>query len=196
MVTKIFAYRSVRLFVLFSIFLLILSSCDIVDAITDIFNGEDDDIITVDPGYNLIGTQVIGSTGGEINLDSIIVNVPSGAFNENTEISIYVGEENDIFGEYGNSALYQISGLPGTINKSIRISIKYYGTLEGDTLIAIGGMQHSTSLDSSIYFYYTENASDSSGYLVYDLPVYSNLAKSNYIKDINLNSSTKKFIAL
>lgn len=192
MTTKTIAYRFIKLFVLISTLLLILSSCDIIDSIF----GSGDDIITVDPGYNLIGTQVIGSTGGEINLDSIIVKVPSGAFDESNEISISVGEENDIFGEYGNSALYEISGLPSTINKSIRISIKYHGTLEGDTLIAIGEMKHSTSLDSSLYSYHTENASDSLGYLVYDIPAYSNLAKPNYIKDINLNNSTKKFMAI
>lgn len=169
MTIRAFNYHFVKLFVLISIFTLILSSCDIVDSI---FGSGDEDVNgTVDPGYNLIGTQVIGSTGGEINLDSIIVNVPSGAFDENTEISIYVGENNDGFDEYGISSLYQISGLPGTINKPIRLSIKYHGTLEGDTLVAIGEMHHATSLDSTLYSYHTENASDSSGYLVYYLPV-------------------------
>lgn len=176
MTPKALTYRFIKLFVLISTFLLILSSCDIIDSI---FGSGDDDVNgTVGPGYGLIGTQVIGSTGGEINLDSIIVNVPSGAFDENTELSIYVGEDNDGFDEYGISSLYQISGLPSTINKPVRIGIKYKGTLEGDTLIAIGKLKRSTSLDSTLYSYQAENASDSSGYLVYDLlPVYSNLAK-------------------
>ncbi len=192
MITKALTYRSIKLFALISTFLLILSSCDIVDAI---FGSGDDDIInTSDQGYNLIGTQVIGSTGGKINLDSIIVNVPSGAFDENTEISIYVGEENDGFDEYGISSLYQIKGLPSTINKPVRISIKYYGTLEGDTLIAIGKMHHATSLDSILYSYNAENASDSSGYLVYDLPVYSSLAKLALPEDVK--STYLKMVAL
>lgn len=42
MATKVFAYRSIKLFVLISIFLIIFSSCDIVDAITDVFNGGSD----------------------------------------------------------------------------------------------------------------------------------------------------------
>jgi len=175
MITKALTYRSIKLFVLISTFLLILSSCDIIDSI---FGSGDEDVNgTVGPGYGLIGTQVIGSTGGEINLDSIIVNIPSGAFDENTELSIYVGDDNDGFDEYGISSLYQIKGLPGKINKPVKLSIKYHGTLEGDTLVAIGEMQHSTSIDSSLYSYQTENASDSSGYLVYDLPAYSSLAK-------------------
>ena len=196
MTTKTLIYGSMKLFILISTFLIILSSCDIIDAITDIFNGEDDDIITVDPGYNLIGTQVIGSTGGEINLDSIIVNIPSGAFGENNEISISVGEENDGFDEYGISSLYQISGLPSTINKPIRLSIKYHGTLEGDTLIAIGEMHYATSLDSTLYSYETYNASDSSGYLVYDLPVYSSLARLAEPENITIFSHKQNLIAI
>ena len=149
----------------------------------EIFGSGDEDNNTINLGYNLLGTQVIGSTGGEINLDSIIVSVPSGTFDENNEISIYVGEENDGFDEYGISALYQISGLPSTIYKPIRLSIKYHGTLEGDTLVAIGTMQYATSLDSSLYSYHTDSASDSSGYLVYDLPAYSSLAKLAHPED-------------
>jgi len=195
--SKVLLYRIIKLFIFISTFILILSSCDIVDAITDIFNGEDDDVInTVDPGYNLIGTQVIGSTGGEINLDSIIVNVPSGAFDESNEISISVGEENDGFDEYGISSLYQLSGLPSTLNKPIKISIKYRGTLVGDTLIAIGEMGYAVSLDSLLYSYHSDSASDSSGYLVYNMPANSGLArleKSDYVLPTSI---TKVLIAV
>jgi len=130
-----------------------------------------------DPGYILLDSQVIGPTGGEINLDSIIVNIPNGAFNENTELSVYVGEENDGFDEYANSSLFQISGLPNTINKPIKLNLKYNGIIKGDTLVAIGEMKHVVSLDSTLFSYIANNASDSSGYLVYELPGYANVAK-------------------
>lgn len=185
----------IRIFTI-TILLLILSNCDIIDLITDEFKGNDDVNGTVGPGYGLLGTVVIGPAGGEINLDSIIVNVPSGAFDENTEISISVGIENDGFNEYGISALYQISGLPSTIDKPIRLSIKYHGTLEGDTLIAIGEMHYATSLDSSLYSYETYNASDSSGYLVYNLPVYTRLAKYAQPGDTKIFSQKQNLIAV
>lgn len=185
---KVLTYRFIKLFVFISVIVIIMISCKI---------GEDDNTTTtiVEDGYNLIGTQVIGPAGGEIDLDSIIVKVPSGAFNENTELSIYVGEENDGFDEYGSSALYQIDGLPSTINKPIRLSIKYHGTIEGDTLVAIGEMGYAVSLDSSLYSYHTENASDSAGYLVYDLPAYSGLAKSAQPESIFLGNAIN-FIGL
>ena len=168
MTTKPFSFRIFSLFLTISSIIFIISSCDL---------GDNNPIYAGTTGYNLIGTQVIGPAGGEINLDSIIVKVPSGAFNENNEINIYVGVEKDGFDEYGNTALYQIDGLPSTINKPIRLNIKYNGTNEGDTLVAIGEMMYATSLDSSLYSYHTESASDSAGYLVYDLPGYSSLAK-------------------
>jgi hypothetical protein len=181
MFIKVLTYRFIKLFVFISVIVIIMISCKL---------GEDNLNNIGTTGYNLIGTQVIGPAGGEINLDSIIVKVPSNAFDENTELNIYVGVENDGFDEYGSSALYQIDGLPSAINKPIRLSIKYHGTIEGDTLVAIGEMGYAVSLDSSLYSYHTENASDSAGYLVYDLPAYSSLAKSTKPEDNNRSSAT------
>ena len=187
-------YSYIRKYLILFTILLLFSGCDIIDSI---FGSGDDDVNgTVGPGYGLIGTQVIGSTGGEINLDSIIVKVPDGAFDESNEISISVGEENDGFDEYGISSLYQLSGLPNTLNKPIKISIKYRGTLVGDTLIAIGEMAYSVSLDSLLYSYHSDSASDSSGYLVYNMPTYSGLArleKSDYVLPTSI---TKVLIAV
>ena len=188
MITKSLSFRLSFLFFIISTTLLFISSCKI---------GEDDNTTTIagEDGYIPIGSQVIGPSGGEINLDSIIVKVPSGAFNENNELNIYVGEENDGFNEYGISSLYQIGGLPSTINKPIRLSIKYHGTIEGDTLVAIGEMGYATSLDSSLYSYHTESASDSAGYLIYDLPANSELGKLAQPKDI-IDNTINNFIAL
>jgi len=168
MITKSFTFRLLFLLLTIPSIIFIISSCDL---------GDDNQYYAGTTGYNIIGTQVIGSAGGEINLDSIIVKVPNGAFNEDNELNIYVGIEKDGFEEYGNTALYQIDGLPSTVNKPIRLNIKYNGTNEGDTLVAIGEMGIATSLDSSLVSYHTESASDSAGYLVYDLPSYSSLAK-------------------
>jgi len=168
-----------KLLVLLLTSVFILSTCKLSETET---NNQ-----PVDSGFYLIGTQVIGSAGGEINLDSIIVKVPSGAFDENNEINIYVSEENDGFDEYGSSALYQLDGLPSTINKPIKFSLQYHGTIEGDTLVAIGEMGYAVSLDSSLFAYHTESATDSAGYLVYELRTNSNLAKMNFSKIENNN---------
>jgi len=165
---KTLTHRFIKLFVFILALVFIITSCDL---------GDNNPNYVGTTGYNLIGTQIIGTTGGEINLDSIIVKVPSGAFDDNNEVNIYAGVENDGFDEYGSSALYQIDGLPSTINKPVKLSIKYHGTIEGDTLVAIGTMGFATSLDSSLYSYHTENASDSAGYLVYDIPANSGLGK-------------------
>ena len=59
------------LLLLFLALVFLLSSCDIIDTII----GGDEDSINIDDNYTLIGSQSIGSMGGEINLDSIIVEI-------------------------------------------------------------------------------------------------------------------------
>ncbi|MFC1593440.1 hypothetical protein ACFL3O_00720 [Candidatus Neomarinimicrobiota bacterium] len=183
MFVKPIPYRFKNLVIFLSTAVLIITSCKI---------GEKDDNTTIigEDGYNHIGSEVIGTAGGEINLDSIIVTIPSNTFDENTEINIFVGQENDGFDEYASSSLYQIGGLPSTINKPIRLSLKYHGTLEGDNLVAIGEIGYAVSLDSSLYSYHAESATDSAGYLVYDFPAYSSLAKLTESENNNVSSST------
>jgi len=111
-------------------------------------------------------------------LDNLEIFVPSDAFNEDNQINISNEDGSDEFGEFANSGLYQISGLPETITKPIRIIIKYNGTLTGDPLIAIGEMLYVTSLDSMLYSFHAETAIDSSGYLIFEISPNSNLIKS------------------
>lgn len=178
MTTNALVYRFIKLFLFLSTIVFIITSCKLSES------GDGDDNNSGD-GTTLIGTQVIGPAGGEINLDSIVVKVPANTFNEDNEISIYIADGNDGFNEYANSALYQIAGLPSTINKPIELSIKYHGSIEGDTLVAIGEMKYSVSLDSSLFSYHAENAIDSVGYLVYDLPAYSGLGKLTQSEENN-----------
>ena len=168
-------FNSSKPILIISVTILFFNTCDILNP--------DDENDPPGDGSTTIGTLVIGPGGGEINLDSIIVKVPANAFNEENEITVSVEDGTVEFGEYANSALFQVSGLPGTINKPIRLSIKYNGAIEVDTLIALGELQFATSLDSLLYSYQVEDAVDSSGYLMYDLPAYSNIAKiSNTFK--------------
>ena len=150
--------------------LLTISSCDLLDP------KEDETPAEVDNDH--LATEVIGPAGGEIDLDSLMITIPANAFSEDNELSIYVDPDNDGFGEYGISATYKITGLPTTINSPLRFKIRYHGTIEGDTLVALGEMQFSTTDDDYVSSYHTDRASGSAGYVIYDLPVYSNLKTS------------------
>jgi hypothetical protein len=155
------------LFVTLLAFFLFIPSCDLFEPKEEDVPEETDD--------NLLGTIVIGPAGGELDLDSLVVTVPSNAFNEDTELSVFVNTEDAGFDDYGLSPTYQISGLPNTLHEAIRFKIKYNGTIEGDTLVAIGEKQYATTYDELLTSYYTESATGSSGYLIYDLPANSHL---------------------
>ena len=123
-------------------------------------------------------TKIIGTAGGEIDYNGIILSFPEGTFTEDNEITVNLLDETLEFGEYAASALYNVDGLPESINQPIRIKIKYTKSLEGDPLIAVGERKHAVSLDSTLFSYHSESALDSAGYLVYSLPVYSNPTKT------------------
>ncbi|MBN1827009.1 MAG: hypothetical protein JW958_12165 [Candidatus Eisenbacteria bacterium] len=142
--------------------ILLLFSCDL-------FSPEKDD----DPAEvsdDLLGSKTIGVAGGELDLDSIRVIVPAGAFREENTIRVSVEDEEEDFGEYGISSMYRIDGLPGTIDEPIRLRLKYRGPIEGDTLIAVGRILNATTEDSVHASFHTDQAADSSGYLLYELP--------------------------
>ena len=162
----------IKLFVFLFSIVLIITSCNLID---DLFG---DDTKNGNDNISDTGSLEIGSDGGTVSLNNLEISVPANAFDDNNDITINVLVGDDGFGEYRVSPVYQIEGLPGSTNKPIKITIKYNGTLTGDPLVAIGEMQYAVSLDSSLYTYEPEVAVDSSGYLIYYLPAYSNQIKS------------------
>lgn len=168
--------------------LLLLFSCDL-------FNPDDDD----DPAEvsdSFLGSKTIGSGGGELDLDSIRVIVPSNAFSEDNTISISVADEVEGISEYGISTMYQLNGLPDAIGAPIQLRLKYHGAIEGDTLIAIGEILYATTEDSLLNSFYTDGASDSSGFLLYELPARSKLGKGAAPYQTQSGGSPLYFIAL
>lgn len=168
---------------IFSI-VLIFSGCNLIDDFIDDFKKEDP-----------TATKVIGPAGGEINFEGIIIQIPENAFSGDNEVSIIVLENSSEFDGHSASSLFQVSGMPNSTSKPIRIKIKYNGTLEGEPLIALGEMKYSVSLDSTLHSYHTEKAVDSSGYLIFDLPAYSKPEQDGQFKS-NFLGNAMNFIAL
>ncbi|MFC1785922.1 hypothetical protein ACFLZA_00980 [Candidatus Neomarinimicrobiota bacterium] len=155
-------YRYTTLFVLLLFIALTNNSCKI--ATPENGNGDNGGSLN-DP----IGTETIGSSGGEINLDSIIVKIPTQALDGDYDINIYAVDGSEELSEFTNSSLYKIRGLPNTINAPIKFEIKYQNDLDGDPMALIGQQAYAVSLDSLIYTYRSIEAQDSSGYLVFEI---------------------------
>lgn len=151
MTTKALTYRSVKIFILISTFLLILTSCDIVDAIADVSKGEDDDITDA-----LINSTTVGTDGGIINADELTLTIPAGAFSQAVDINIYASSVTDGSIDDIATKVYKIEGLPDQYFKPIDVRIKHNGTINEQTYLILQEETYIPSLDSisasNIYF--------------------------------------------
>jgi len=135
--------RNINIFVILFTVLLILSSCDIVDAIADVFNGEDDDITD-----SLINSTTIGSDGGVVNADELTLIIPAGAFSQAVNIDIYLSSDNDSITDDIATKVYKIEGIPDQYSKPIDVRIKHIGNLSEQTYLILQEETYIPSLNS------------------------------------------------
>lgn len=142
--------------------------------------------------FNHETSENIGSEGGSIEIEDFVLTIPSGAFNNNTEIVLSSAVDNKTFGEILVSRLFKIDGIPSGYNKPLRVKIKYEEALNEESYIALGEEVFVSSLDSIINAFNLINAEDSSGWLLAELPIPDNERKSTefYAKSLNEESST------
>jgi hypothetical protein len=99
-------------------------------------NGVESLPLNLATGHTIIANGTIGSSGGSVGTDTVIVEVPGGAFSADTQVSLGnapTGQDNDAI-----SGGYYIDGLPDTFTSPLTIRIKLTGSpVEGsETLLA------------------------------------------------------------
>lgn len=113
-----------------------------------------------------IASETIGSEGGTIEAEGFSLNIPENAFDTSHEVSVYADPEDNSFGDDRVTELFTIEGLPETYNKPLRLTLKYDGSLNGDTYTAYGRFSGDFMSADSLPTYIFLNTQDSSGYLV------------------------------
>ncbi len=136
---------------------------------------------------NVLTSANIGLNGGTIKTDNIEIEIPSGAFQENSELKILESNEENSFGENLSSDLFVLDGLPLDIAKPINIKIKYSGTLSDSSFILVGTEGFVKSANESSTSFQLLSAKDFSGYLLATIPPLSGnaLGKIASISSIN-----------
>jgi hypothetical protein len=115
--------------------------------------------------YNLIASQVIGSEGGRIISNDVIVEIPQYALNSSITIELYSSSTDNPYGENGNSAVFWLKGLPDPMTGTIRLSLRYKGSLSDQSFICFGNYVIATSGVDSTWSELLLPATDSSGFL-------------------------------
>jgi len=123
-----------------------------------------------------LAIETIGTAGGEIAIDSVRVTIPEGAFSVNQELTIAVNKRDTTLKAYSTGSMYSISGLPDQLAEPLVISIPYSGSLSGDSLVAIGQLGWSTSLDTTRWAFHMVPAELASGLVSFSYPDTGKLA--------------------
>lgn len=132
-----------------------------------------------------LASTEIGSGGGTVKTEDVSITIPSGALGEKHNIAIYNISDDGSFGENTVSASFKINGLPNDYTKPIKIKMKYTGELGGQSFIAVGIKSSDIMSGDTSIAYNLFPASDSSGFLIGELPAFSSgsLVKTNNISE-------------
>ncbi len=134
----------------------------------------------------VLATKNIGSEGGSISVDNFELSVPTGAFQNNSQVNISKSIEANLFSTNNVSDFFVIDGIPAEFDKPIKVKIKYSGILKDSSFIAIGESNFVASLNKEANSFRLLNAKDSAGYLIAQIPptVGFGLEKSNSYSSI------------
>jgi hypothetical protein len=116
-----------------------------------------------------LATATIGPAGGTLFTDDFILTVPEGAFGATTELELRLATEDEPYTSSAVTDMYRVDGLPSAYQGALRLALRYEGELSGDSYIAIGQETMVHSLGDLATSYAIFEATDSSGFLVYDL---------------------------
>ena len=103
----------------------IIASCDKLN------NNPDPD--PEDNPESVLAEGNIGSSGGIIEAEGIILTIPSGSFSDAVTVQILAGEESDnVFGDNLITGLYRIDGLPNDFTIPVEVAIECSGSLANE----------------------------------------------------------------
>ena len=103
-----------RIFILFSILVLLVVGCGGDDGVTP----------EPDPGQPPIVSGTVGTAGGELASDDVVLTVPAGALPADTELDIYDDTESDPFDQAG-LPVYVVDGLPTDLGAPVTLRFRH-----------------------------------------------------------------------
>lgn len=113
---------------------------------------------------------VVDASGGILETEDFTLSVPEGAFDTTVTLRLYLEENDPVPTEEKVTNAYQLTGLNCNWNEPLELKIRYEGTLEGESYIAIGYKYYDVELEDSVLVNELFSADDSEGFLKCTLP--------------------------
>ncbi len=127
--------------------------------------GKDNPDDEIQDPWTLVLEEYIGAGGGVIDTGGIRFEIPAGMFGQSQRIQLYSTDES-AFGSNQATLLYEIRGLPESLDGIIPFRVKTNKTLNDKFYLAAGSIQYAKSTGDTVYFMTYFPATDSSGYVV------------------------------
>ena len=133
-------------------------------------SGSSPGIFSTEEEEEELATAIIGPAGGDLVSDELILTVPDGAFDTDTNLTLYTTSAEGPFSESSVTATYRIDGLPESFSKALVIGVQYEGELTDRSVLGIGEPVFFPETDSLAVVYDLITAVDSSGFLWGSIP--------------------------
>lgn len=119
-------------------------------------------------GSDPVATGNVGSGGGSVGNDVVILEIPAGALASDTQVKIFLDASEDPFGGETASDLFRLEGLPDNLGKAVTLKLAH-GAASPDSLYGmLGGESWVPSLDETIVTWMMADCRDSVGWAIFD----------------------------
>ena len=130
--------------------------------------------------FTLVEEQTIGSSGGAIgSQETILLEVPAGAFVSSANLKLYSSDAENPFGEDGGSDVFYIDGIPENLAKDLKISFPFSGQQDEGNAVIKGRLSIATSTFDTVFAPEFLQTHDSTGFLVAVIPAQEDLSREN-----------------
>ena len=140
-----------------------------------LFNSCKKDLVEPDPNdepsdVQSVSEAVIGADGGKLEAEDFILTVPEGAFDTTVTLKLVPIENDPDRSAVQVSSTYQLIGLNCLWSKPLELKIRFEGTLEEESYMAVGFKHYDVELEDSVMVNELFAAVESQGFLSCTVP--------------------------
>lgn len=129
--------------------------------------------------------ETIGFDGGIIEIDSLSITIPAGAFSNSQTLELSISDQQHPFAQQEVTELFQIKGIPADFTEPLTLALKYEGNLTEESYIAFGLEQISDSQDATGISFDLLDGMESTGLLTGSLMPFGQISQRKSLQNLS-----------
>ncbi len=115
---------------------------------------------------NILAEATIGSSGGELKTDALLLKIPPGALTNTETIKVLSLEDDEMFVDNKITPSFKIEGIPIDFSEELTLELRYSKDPTNESCIAIGRFEYIEEIDDNRKIFDLIDAADKEGFLV------------------------------